>query len=493
MTRSLGIRRARALQLALGCLLAAAAGRALAAPPGLQMQPPSARSEAVTRPRIAILLVPQPASTSTRAALALADEEAISRQLRELGFEVWTQGPGTRPELARSVREMSARVPEGADVVVLTLGAVFSGPDDVFLVPAGSSADSGSPNPALLEADGLRLGDLLRRLAERRPRDLVVIVDECRPTSSEHCPLDQIAAQASASIVAAERASADRSGASGPMAALASLRDPMLRAALREGQTFLGFHDALRSALAGTDLAVVASARLSTSFSFIPTGFFAGMRTECGRLDPNAEATAVRALALDPLVRACETSQASYPYATFFASQLAAAREQRAFQRAVASCEDRLAASTYLSGFPAGRFRGVVEALGQDCERRRLEQIADRQRQQDHADEQRRREDELRRQEEARRQDEARRVEQQRRSELSPSGTFYYVTGLDSNGDNWLALRTAPSFRAGWSQTRMGPGTLLTLLGREGDWLHVRLLSGETGYAFARYVACCRN
>ena len=70
--------------------------------------------------------------------------------------------------------------------------------------------------------------------------------------------------------------------------------------------------------------------------------------------------------------------------------------------------------------------------------------------------------------------------------------SYYYVTGLDPNGDNWLALRNLPSGTSGWSTTRMGPNTLLTLLGRDGEWMNVRLLSGETGWASSRFITCCR-
>ncbi len=76
----------------------------------------------------------------------------------------------------------------------------------------------------------------------------------------------------------------------------------------------------------------------------------------------------------------------------------------------------------------------------------------------------------------------------------SPSaGSYYYVTGLDPNGDNWLALRNAPSYSSAWSATRMGPGTLLTRLGQQGDWMNVRTQSGETGWANAKFIACCRS
>ena len=72
-------------------------------------------------------------------------------------------------------------------------------------------------------------------------------------------------------------------------------------------------------------------------------------------------------------------------------------------------------------------------------------------------------------------------------------GSFHYVTGLDPNGNNWLALRYAPNTSSGWSSTRMTPGTLLKVLGTSGDYYRVQLISGETGWAAQRYVACCRG
>ena len=73
------------------------------------------------------------------------------------------------------------------------------------------------------------------------------------------------------------------------------------------------------------------------------------------------------------------------------------------------------------------------------------------------------------------------------------AASFHYVDGLDPKGDNWLALRSAPSFSAPWSATHMTPGTLLTVLNRTGEWLQVRLRSGETGWANSKFVVCCRS
>ena len=52
---------------------------------------------------------------------------------------------------------------------------------------------------------------------------------------------------------------------------------------------------------------------------------------------------------------------------------------------------------------------------------------------------------------------------------------FSYPVGLDTYGDNFLALRSLPS-------------------GSEGvRWVNVQLKSGKTGWFIARYVGCCRT
>ena len=73
-----------------------------------------------------------------------------------------------------------------------------------------------------------------------------------------------------------------------------------------------------------------------------------------------------------------------------------------------------------------------------------------------------------------------------------PQGQSYsYVTGLNPRGDNWLALKAGPSLGA-TRLDKMGPNTLLTVIGRQGSWLHVRLRDGREGWAAEQYVACCR-
>ena len=154
--------------------------------------------------------------------------------------------PAPRPELVRSLRDVAAGIPAGADIAVLALGTALGGSEDVFLAPASRSDLAGRPE--LLETEAIRLGDLLRRLADRRPRELVAVVNECRPTLNSHCPLDGAVGASGASLVAAERV--DTRGSGAPVAAQASLRDPLLRATTQEGRSFLQFFEALGAGLA---------------------------------------------------------------------------------------------------------------------------------------------------------------------------------------------------------------------------------------------------
>lgn len=78
---------------------------------------------------------------------------------------------------------------------------------------------------------------------------------------------------------------------------------------------------------------------------------------------------------------------------------------------------------------------------------------------------------------------------------LSPSvqrQIYHYVTGLDPQGDNWLALKAAPDINSS-RLAKMPPDTLLTVVEQQGAWLHVRLRNGSEGWAASRYIACCRN
>jgi serine/threonine protein kinase len=66
----------------------------------------------------------------------------------------------------------------------------------------------------------------------------------------------------------------------------------------------------------------------------------------------------------------------------------------------------------------------------------------------------------------------------------------FYIVGLDPDGDNWLALRSA-ALGEGRRLRRMGPDTTFRLLRRRGDWAQVELDDGTVGWVAARYIACC--
>jgi hypothetical protein len=70
----------------------------------------------------------------------------------------------------------------------------------------------------------------------------------------------------------------------------------------------------------------------------------------------------------------------------------------------------------------------------------------------------------------------------------APVYKYSYPVNLDPNGDNWLALRTEPR---GVRIMKMGPDTLFTVVGEQGDWAHIRLPTGETGWAGKAYIGCC--
>ncbi len=344
-------RRWRRLAAATALGLAAATG-GHAASPGLTVQAAAARSSAVTGQRIALLIVPQAAASGGRAATANADEEAYRKRLRDIGFEVWTLGPADRPQLDRGLREAVGRLPEDAQVAVFALGPTIGGADDIYLMPQDTPADAGQ-RPGLLDSEGVRLSDVLRRIARRRTRELVVVIDECQSSAGGRCDFDAAAGSSGASVIGGERAGR-RTASGAPLAGRASLRDPMLAAMAQEGETFLQSHETLKRGLAGSDLEPRASGALTTAFAFIPQGFFAGLRTECNKIDPNAEPAALRGVNLDPAIRACETMTGTYPYARPFEDRLQAGREQRAYQRAVASCDDATATASYSASYPAG-------------------------------------------------------------------------------------------------------------------------------------------
>jgi len=78
------------------------------------------------------------------------------------------------------------------------------------------------------------------------------------------------------------------------------------------------------------------------------------------------------------------------------------------------------------------------------------------------------------------------------RTNVVAARNYAYVTGLDPNGDNFLALRTAPT-GDGVRIATMGPDTLLQVLESRGVWRRVALLDGTTGWAHGNWIKCCRT
>ncbi len=69
---------------------------------------------------------------------------------------------------------------------------------------------------------------------------------------------------------------------------------------------------------------------------------------------------------------------------------------------------------------------------------------------------------------------------------------YHYVSGLDPNGDNFLALRTGPT-PADVRIATMGPDTLLKVHESRGPWRRVELIDGLSGWAHSNWISCCRT
>ena len=68
-----------------------------------------------------------------------------------------------------------------------------------------------------------------------------------------------------------------------------------------------------------------------------------------------------------------------------------------------------------------------------------------------------------------------------------PSQEKLYVSGLNPNGDNWLALKSRPDLNA-TRLRKLPPATPLTPLWREGEWIKVKLDDGQEGWVYSKYV-----
>jgi tetratricopeptide (TPR) repeat protein len=323
--------------------------------------------------RVAVLVVPGAARGNARNVIAHADEEAYRKLLRDIGFDVLTISPSSRPDLDQALREAARRVPNGGEIAMFVLGTALSDANELYVMPADAPAEA-EMQPGGLDAAGLRLGDVLRRIHARAPRHFVVIVDECRRITcgGPECAVEATAGTTGASIIAAHRISA-RAGSNAPLAQRTSIRDLLTPEMVKEGQNFFSLFGSLTQRLAGSNIALISTSALSNEFSFVPANYFATLPTDCNRVAANADANVLRTVNLEPLLQACERATSTWPYAPHFAAQLAVVREQRAFQRAVASCDDRAAIPGYASTYPSGRYKAVVQQFEADCRTRLAE------------------------------------------------------------------------------------------------------------------------
>src|SRR5262249_1995687 len=310
--------------------------------------------------RAAVLVVPGAVRSNARNVIAHADEEAYRKLLRDIGFDVLTIGPLSRPDLDQAMREAARRLPNGGEIAMFVLGTALSDADEIYVMPADAPAEGGL-RPGGLDAVGLRLGDMLRRIQTRTPRRFVVIADECRRIGSAgpECAVEAAAGTTGASIIAAYRIGA-RTGTNEPLAQRSSTRELLALEMVKEGQNFFRLFGSLKQRLAGSNIALVSTSTLSTEFAFVPVNYFATLPTDCNRVAANADANVLRTTNLEALVQACERATSTWPYAPHFSSQLATVREQRAFQRAIASCDDRSASAAYLSNYPSGRYKTSI-------------------------------------------------------------------------------------------------------------------------------------
>ncbi len=385
---------------------------------------------------------------------AEADAARYSELLRLLGFQVTLAAADTRPEIKGAFATFAAQVKPGGEVAVFVLGGLLPKDDDLYLF-----ASDAEPPLEVYPSEGLRLADAMRPIADRGPRDTVLFVDLCRPAHGQACHIGAATVPDGVSAIVGVRQKPIETGE--PVAGVASLGGELLSLMRQENLSDLALYGALAKSLAGTNMGVAATPSLSRNFAFLPTGFFAGLPTACNRVDPSATAESLRSGAsVEPLVSACVQAAATWAAWPWFKDRLAAAREQAAFQAAARGCRSAPIAAD-LAAYPDGRYASAVHQIDDACaaNRRRAAEVAPA-------------------------------PPPPALPEPETTATTCTVGGLDPAGINWLALRSAPSLRAPWSTTQMGPGTVVNVLGRADQWAHVQLASGEMGWANGKFLIC---
>ncbi len=314
--------------------------------------------------RQALIVAPAPGG----GAMAF-DADGYDTLLRILGFSVTTVVSETRPELEGDLRRFAAAVKPGGEVALFLLGTLPTKGDQLYLIPTVSAVDV-SGRPDLLSTEGVSVSDLLRRIGERGPKDIVAVVDTCRSAdAASDC--QKVAAafpDGVSALVASRRRGTD---AGGPLARLASLRPDLTSLMRQPDLSFFALFAALKVKLSGTDMTLSATPSLSRSFAFLPSDFLAKLPTACNRVEATSDPAALRGRRLDELENACAGAARSYAFTPYFPDKLATVREQLAFQRTMANGCSSMALADFLRDYPGSRLRDAVENYRMDCERAR--------------------------------------------------------------------------------------------------------------------------
>ena len=72
-------------------------------------------------------------------------------------------------------------------------------------------------------------------------------------------------------------------------------------------------------------------------------------------------------------------------------------------------------------------------------------------------------------------------------------GVEYHFVGPVRPPDDWLALRTLPTSKAGERIMKMPAGTLFRVGEKRGEWWFVTLRDGTTGWAHSNWIRCCKS
>ncbi len=316
--------------------------------------------------RQALIVAPAPGG----GAMA-SDADSYEALLRLLGFSVTTVVSETRPELEGELRRFAAAVKPGGEVALILLGTLPAKDDQLYLIPTVPVPDLVDRSD-LLATEGLSVADLLRRIGESAPKDIVAVVDTCRPANGTNDCQKAAAAlpDGVSALVASRRRGTD---AGGPLARLTSLRPDLLPLMRQPDVSFFALFGALKAKLSGTDMTLSATPSLSRSFAFLPSDFLARLPTACNRVEATSDPAALRGRRLDDLAAACSEAARTYTFPPFFADKLATVREQLAFQRTTAAgCNGEIAAN-FLREYPDSPLRNVVARSQAECEKARYD------------------------------------------------------------------------------------------------------------------------